>query len=157
VNSRRYGRRRAFACTRGVHRDRQRRLRHLILMAHYFNSKSIAMASSPQVMVLRLKFGSRAMPNLLHSHRKRTGGAAQATPFRCHNSRSCNRSCSCPECRTGSGWFFYRLMIEEMIANEDWRKSLFLHSANKQAKGRQTQGRGKSYRLKQPPTLIFQA
>jgi len=26
----------------------------------------------------------------------------------------------------GSGWF---LMIEEMIANEDWRKSLFLHSA----------------------------
>jgi len=48
-------------------------------------------------------------------------------------------------------------MTEEMIANEDWRKSLFLHSANKQAKGRQTQGRGKSYRLKQPPTLIFQA
>ena len=112
---------------------------------------------SLRVMVWRLEFGSRAMPNLLHSHRKRTGGAAQATPFRCHNSRSRNRSYSCPECRTGSGWFFYRLMTEEMIANEDRRKSLFLHSANKQAKGRQTQGRGKSYRRKQPPTLILQA
>jgi len=29
----------------------------------------------------------------------------------------------------GAAGFFYRLMIEEMIANEDWRKSLFLHSA----------------------------
>jgi hypothetical protein len=87
------------------------------------------MASSPKVMVLRLEFGSRAMPNLLHSHRKRTRGALRPLLSAAVILDPAIEAAHAQNAARGAAGFFYRLMIEEMIANEDWRKSLFLHSA----------------------------
>jgi len=67
--------------------------------------------------------------NLLHSHRKRTRGALRPLLSAAVILDPAIEAAHAQNAARGAAGFFYRLMIEEMIANEDWRKSLFLHSA----------------------------